>query len=190
MLTKALGWCHSRWGGRWKSQDRNIVPLSPYVEKPLNSKVIKSFVPEQRSRKYFSCFEIPMFYLYGHSMYILHIAISWLWYSNCGIIFFFHIKLCPIVSILSNYDFYHSACKYWSTLILLSTNAFLNFSSRVCVCVWVSEWDPFSHTQDLAEQYIENAQTEYSLYWMTWCEQQRLIPILIFSEEEKCVKNN
>ena len=38
--------------------------LSPYVEEPLNSKVIKSFVPEQRSRKCFSCFEIPMFYVY------------------------------------------------------------------------------------------------------------------------------
>ena len=32
----------------------------PYVEKPLNSKVIKSFVPELRSRKCFSCFGIPM----------------------------------------------------------------------------------------------------------------------------------
>ena len=41
------------WGGRWKSQHRKIVPLSSYVEKPLNSKVIKSFVPEQRSRKCF-----------------------------------------------------------------------------------------------------------------------------------------
>ena len=29
------------------------VYLSPYVEEPLNSKVIKSFVPELRSRKYF-----------------------------------------------------------------------------------------------------------------------------------------
>ena len=38
--------------------------LSPYVEKPLNSKVIKSFVPELRRRKCFSCFGIPMFYLY------------------------------------------------------------------------------------------------------------------------------
>ena len=38
--------------------------LSPYVEEPLNSKVIKSFVAELRSRKCFSCFEIPMFYVY------------------------------------------------------------------------------------------------------------------------------
>ena len=38
--------------------------LSPYVEKPFNSKVIKSFVPELRSRKCFSCFGIPMFCVY------------------------------------------------------------------------------------------------------------------------------
>ena len=38
--------------------------ISPYVEEPLNSKVIKSFASELRSRKCFSCFEIPMFYVY------------------------------------------------------------------------------------------------------------------------------
>ena len=65
LLAEALGRCRTRWGGcRWKSQDRKILPLSPYVEKPLNSKVIESFVPELRSRKCFSCFEIPMFYVY------------------------------------------------------------------------------------------------------------------------------
>ena len=52
------------WGRRWKSQNRKNVYLSPYVEEPLNSKVIKSFVPELRSRKCFSCFGIPMFYVY------------------------------------------------------------------------------------------------------------------------------
>ena len=71
-------------GGRRKSQNRKIVPLPPYVEEPLNSKVIKSFVPELRSRKHFSNFEIPIFYLYGHSMYVSHIAISWLWYNWFG----------------------------------------------------------------------------------------------------------
>ena len=52
-------------GDRWKSQHRKIV-LSLFFlpEKPLNSKVIKSFVPELRSRKCFSCFGIPMFYVY------------------------------------------------------------------------------------------------------------------------------
>ena len=39
---------HVVWG-RWKSQ----VYLSPYVEIPLNSKIIKSFIPELRSRKGF-----------------------------------------------------------------------------------------------------------------------------------------
>ena len=42
--------------GRWKSRDRMIVPLTPYVEKSLNSEVIKSFVPEQRSRYVFIVF--------------------------------------------------------------------------------------------------------------------------------------
>ena len=66
------GECHACWWGGTdeKSQNRKIVPLSPYVEEPLNSKVLKSFVPEQRSRMCFSNFEIPMFYLYGHSMYV------------------------------------------------------------------------------------------------------------------------
>ena len=59
------GGCRTRWGGgRWKSQNRKNVHLSPYVEEPLNSKVIKSFVSELRSRKYFSWFEIPIFYVY------------------------------------------------------------------------------------------------------------------------------
>ena len=43
------------WEG-WKSQHRTNVYLSPYVEKPLNSKVIKIFVPELRSRKFFFVF--------------------------------------------------------------------------------------------------------------------------------------
>ena len=51
-------------GGRWKSQHRKIVYLSPSVEKPFNSKVIKSFIPELRSRKCFSCFGIPMLSIY------------------------------------------------------------------------------------------------------------------------------
>ena len=64
---------HVVWG-RWKSQ------LFPYVEKSLNSKVIKSFVPELRSCKCFSYFGIPMLSIYmsyEHSMYISHICI-WL----------------------------------------------------------------------------------------------------------------
>ena len=71
-------------GGRWKSQNRKNVYLSPYVEEPLNSKVIKSFVPELRSRK---CFGIPMFYVYvkyvyEHFMDIMSISQIWVSISN------------------------------------------------------------------------------------------------------------
>ena len=54
--------------------------LSPYVEKPSNSKVIKSFVPELRSVFYVSGFLCSMYICYEHSMYVTHIRI-WLWYS-------------------------------------------------------------------------------------------------------------
>ena len=37
--------------------------LSPYVENTLNSKVIKTFVAELRSRKCLLCFGIPMLYM-------------------------------------------------------------------------------------------------------------------------------
>ena len=58
--------------GRWKSQHRKIMPLSPDVEKPFNSKVIKSFVPELRSRKCFcvSGFRCYLYMSYEHSMSI------------------------------------------------------------------------------------------------------------------------
>ena len=79
-------------GGRWKSQNRKNVYLSPCVEEPLNSKVIKSFVPELRSRKCFSCFNIPMFYVYMCVMnsictfhaypyhgYVTHVVHTYFW---------------------------------------------------------------------------------------------------------------
>ena len=69
-------------GCRWKSQHRKIVYHSPYVEKPFNSKVIKSFVTELRSRKCF-CVSGFLCYLcmsYEHSMYISHIH-AWVCYK-------------------------------------------------------------------------------------------------------------
>ena len=61
------------------------MPLSPCLEKPLNSKVIKSFVPEQRSRYVFFEFRDPCvlcyiyiyiyIYIYEHYMSISHIAV-------------------------------------------------------------------------------------------------------------------
>ena len=54
-------------GCRWKIQHRKIVPLSLSLlmsKNLLNSKVLKSFVPELRSGRCFSYFGIPMFYEY------------------------------------------------------------------------------------------------------------------------------
>ena len=44
--------CRTWWGADGKVSIERLC-LSPYVEKPFNSKVIKSFVPELRSRKCF-----------------------------------------------------------------------------------------------------------------------------------------
>ena len=63
--------------------------LSPFVEKSFNSKVIKSFVPEQRSRKCFSCFGIPMFYVYMLWTFYVRFTRShihvWVCYTRNGI---------------------------------------------------------------------------------------------------------
>ena len=74
--------CRTRWAGdRWKSQNRKNVYLSPYVEEPLNSKVIKKFRTWiKKSLRVFrvSGFLCSMYICYKHYMYVLHIAISWL----------------------------------------------------------------------------------------------------------------
>ena len=102
------------WGlGRWKSQNRKNVYFSPYVEEPLNSKVIKSFVPELRSRKCFclSRFLCSMYICYEHSMYISRIRI-WLWYTSLftanyffPLIFFFFFALLLVIYLLFSFFF-------------------------------------------------------------------------------------
>ena len=50
-------------GADGKASTERLCISLPYVE-TFNAKVLKSFVPELRSRKCFSCFGIPMFYVY------------------------------------------------------------------------------------------------------------------------------
>ena len=71
-------------GGRWKSQHRKIVYHSSYVEKPFNSKVIKSFVPELRSRKCFLCFGIPMLSIYELWTFYVHFTYPYHGYVTKG----------------------------------------------------------------------------------------------------------
>ena len=83
LLAEALGWCRTRWvGGRWKIQDRKNVYLSPYAEEPLNSKVIKSFVPELKSRYVF--FEFRDSYVLCMHIWIsyVHFTHSRIWLCN------------------------------------------------------------------------------------------------------------
>ena len=48
------GGCHTwRWGGADEKARIERLCLSPYVEEPLNTKVIKRFVPELTSRYMF-----------------------------------------------------------------------------------------------------------------------------------------
>ena len=58
--TFVAGAPHVGWGADENASIERLC-LSPYVEEPLNSKVIKGFVPEQRSRQVFSEFRDPMF---------------------------------------------------------------------------------------------------------------------------------
>ena len=80
---RPCGRCRTWFGADGKVRIERLY-LSPYVEKPFNSKVIKSFIPELRSRK---CFCVSGFlcsiYIYGYeySIYISHIHV-WLCYSS------------------------------------------------------------------------------------------------------------
>ena len=87
-LAKARRICAS--GALRKRQHRKIVSLSPYVEEPLNSKVIKVRTWTEKSLRVFriSRFLCSKFSICGHehSMSISHIAVSG--YDTLGVIFF------------------------------------------------------------------------------------------------------
>ena len=70
------GGCHTCWWGADGKAGIERLCLSPYVEKPFNSKVIKSFVPELKHRKRFSCFGIPLFYVYMLRKFYVRFAYS------------------------------------------------------------------------------------------------------------------
>ena len=85
LLTEALWRVHTWCRGRWKKSIERLC-LSPYIEKPFNSKVIKGFVPELRSRKCFSYFGIPMFYVYMLWTFYVRFNIHiWVWYTSLPI---------------------------------------------------------------------------------------------------------
>ena len=75
MYCGAFGGDFSESEGRWKSHHRSLCISLPYVEEPLNSKVIKGFVPKLRSVFHVSRFLCSMYICYEHYMYVSHIRI-------------------------------------------------------------------------------------------------------------------
>ena len=111
------GGCHTCWRGIWKSQNRKIVPLSPYVEKPLNSKVIKSFAPELKSRYVFfefrdsyvlSLWTFDVCFTHSHIMAMVHNPNFSLWVSKLNCLNF------QIVTFLSILCFCYILTRDWA----------------------------------------------------------------------------
>ena len=94
--------------GRWKSQNIKNVYLSPYVEEPLNSKVIKRFVPELRSRYVFFVFRDS----YVLCIYVMNILCT------------FHILM------YHGYDTKIELHIAWISLIVIVKNHAMNYSSN------------------------------------------------------------
>ena len=132
------------WGADGKASIERLC-LSPSVEKPFNSKVIKSFVPELRRRKCFSCFGIPMlrtFYVrfaYPYHVYVIFCHIGWIhkvfssqwmlipfwqhWFS-CTMIFgpviiLLHKLVTDGIAFCSYCFWYTSPTYYWSSCVPL-----------------------------------------------------------------------
>ena len=119
------GGCHTCWGGgRWKSQHRKIVPLSPYVKKSLNSKVIKSFIPELRSRKCFSCFGIPMFYVY--MLWTFYVRFTYLDIWLCYMLISIYLSIYLSILFSSYLSIYLSTVTYFILLISIYLSIYLS----------------------------------------------------------------
>ena len=142
-------WAVVTWdgGGWWKGRNREIVPLSPYVKKPLNSKVIKSFVPEQRSHYVFFEFRDLMFYvIYIWTLYV-HFAYSciWQWYITMsgnlaeirGSVFISKSQRSLYVSFFrtnSELCIYHLFV--WSYLNFLHSSQYITFPTHSCLVLY------------------------------------------------------
>ena len=78
-LPRPCGGCRTWFGADGKVVIKRLCLPLPHVEKPFNSKVIKSFIPELRSRKYFLCFGIPMLSIYELWTFYVHFMYPYIW---------------------------------------------------------------------------------------------------------------
>ena len=73
---RPCGGCRTWFGADGKVIIERLCLSLHHVEKPFNSKVIKSFVTELRSRKCFLCFGIPMLSIYELWTFYVHFKYS------------------------------------------------------------------------------------------------------------------
>ena len=71
---RPCGGCRARWEADGKVSIERLCLSLPYVEKPFNSKVIKSFVAELRSRQVFFVFR---------DSYVIYICALWTLWTFC-----------------------------------------------------------------------------------------------------------
>ena len=149
--------CRTRRGSRWKSQNRKNVYLSPYVEEPLNAKAIKSFVPELRSCKYFSCFGVPVFYVYMLWTFYVRFTYPYPAMVQCWPSFhylhFFFFCFCSLLQFF-NYLFFSLFL-----FNLLSPLTILTFRSLLCLSVSLfvsinTDTHTRTHTHTLTSTYL------------------------------------
>ena len=101
---------HEMGGCRWKSQNRKKVYLSPYVKEPLNSKVIKSFVPELRSRYvFFGFWDSYVLSLWTFDVCFTHSHIMAMVHSDCNSVNCFYLK------VLENFMHFIFLDRFWCT---------------------------------------------------------------------------
>ena len=81
---RLCGGCRTWWGADGKVVIERLCLSLPHVKKPFNSKVIKSFVPELRSRKCFLCFRIPMLSIYELWTFYVRFTHPYIWLCNTG----------------------------------------------------------------------------------------------------------
>ena len=72
-----LGHVSHEMGGGWRDEKARIERMCISLLKLKGNKKFRNWT--EKSLRVFRISRF-LFYLYGHSMYVLHIAISWLWY--------------------------------------------------------------------------------------------------------------
>ena len=144
--------------GRWKRQNRKNLYLYPYVEEPLNSKVIKSFVPEQKvvvfvfRDSYVLCIYVMnilcTFHIAGYLDMLQRDSISlWRFIFRSPVRVFLWATL-----LISRLKYLYSCISFSFYLLLLQLQAalFNGLLETLCWCIYVNLNTGFLDTYNLS----------------------------------------